>query len=87
MMMSAKRCARPVSVTTPTMMPAVAQVVAAVRTPIEPSASARTSRLPTRAVSRRRKLSAKATTTAQNTESIGEKPITMNTTTAISERK
>ena len=32
---------RPVSVTTPTMMPAEAQVVAAVSTPIEPSASVR----------------------------------------------
>jgi hypothetical protein len=69
------------------MMPAVAHVVAAVSTPIEPSASARTSLLPVSAHSRRRKLSANAATVAQNTDSIGEKPITMNTTTAISDRK
>ena len=66
---------------------AVAQVVAAVSTPIEPSASARTSLLPTSAVSRRRKLSANAAMVAQNTDNMGEKPITMKTTTAISDRK
>jgi hypothetical protein len=37
MMMSAKRWARPVSVTTPTMMPAVAQVAATLSTPVVPS--------------------------------------------------
>ena len=42
----------PVSVTTPTMMPAVAQVVAAVSTLVEPSESARTSFFGVIAVSR-----------------------------------
>src|SRR5262245_49051086 len=44
MMMSAKRCARPVSVTTPTMMPAVAQVAATLSTPVVPSFMACTKR-------------------------------------------
>ena len=43
----------PVSVTTPTMMPAEAQVVAALSTPVEPSASARTSRFDVALVSGR----------------------------------
>ena len=55
---------RPVSVTTPTTMPAQAQVVAAFSAPIEPSASAFTSLVGTSAVSLRRKLSAKVTTVA-----------------------
>ena len=54
----------PVSVTTPTTMPAQAQVVAALSAPIEPSASARTSLFGTSAVSLRRKLSAKVTAVA-----------------------
>ncbi len=50
----------PVSVTTPTMMPAEAQVVAALSALIEPSASARTSFFGYSDVSRVRKLIAKA---------------------------
>jgi hypothetical protein len=61
-----------VRVTTPTMMPAVAQVVAAVSTLVEPSASERTNFFGTSAVSRVRKLSAKVATVAQNTDSVGE---------------
>ena len=64
MTMSANFWPSPVNVTTPTMMPAVAQVVAAVSTLVEPSDSARTSRLGVSAVSRVRKLSAKASTVA-----------------------
>ena len=54
----------PVNVTTPTTMPAQAQVVAALSAPIEPSASAFTSFFGTSAVSLRRKLSAKVTAVA-----------------------
>ena len=60
------------SVTTPTMMPAVAQVVAAVSTLVEPSDSARTSFFGTSAVSRVRKLRPKVSTVDQNTDSVGE---------------
>src|SRR3972149_3348554 len=77
----------PVSVTTPTMMPAVAQVVAAVSTLIEPSAIARTSFVGTSDVSRVKKLMANVMTVAQNTDSVGEKPQIMKMTTATSEMK
>ena len=60
------------SVTTPTMMPAVAQVVAAVSTLVEPSDSVRTSFFGVSAVSRVRKLSPKVSTVDQNTDSVGE---------------
>jgi hypothetical protein len=59
-------------VTTPTMMPAVAQVVAAVSTWIEPSASVFTSRFGVIAVSRVRKLKPNVRTVDQNTDSVGE---------------
>lgn len=65
----------------------MAQVVAAVSTLIEPSASARTSFFGTSDVSRGRKLMAKVMTVAQNTDSVGEKPQIMKMTTATSERK
>src|SRR5690349_19663732 len=93
----------PVSVTTPTMMPAPAQVAATLSTPSEPPASAFTSpefhNPPTngaravktsygmRADSRRRKLVSAETTVAQNTESTGEKPHSMKTTMEMSDRK
>src|SRR5215510_4858714 len=94
---------RPVSVTTPTMMPAPAQVEATLSTPSEPPASAvmkldcsnplRTGDLPrktsksTSAVSRRRKLVTIDTTVAQNTESTGENPHNMKTMIDTSDRK
>jgi len=54
------------------MMPAVAQVVAAVSTLVEPSDNARTSFFGVIAVSRVRKLSPKVSTVDQNTDSVGE---------------
>ena len=54
MMMSANRCARPVIVTTPTMMPAAAHVAATLSTPVVPSANAATSFDGVSALSRRR---------------------------------
>ena len=94
---------RPVSVTTPTMMPAPAQVAATLSTPIEPPSialtkgdlkiCARIGPLPRNrsyeksAVSRRRKLVTNDTTVAQNTDSTGEKPHIMNATIEISDRK
>src|SRR5256885_14420688 len=94
---------RPVSVTTPTMMPAPAQVDATFSTPSEPPASAFTNpefhtprpigSLPLNtsqemsAVSGRRKLVSADTTVAQNTDSTGEYPHSMNTTIEMRERK
>src|SRR6185369_2570732 len=94
---------RPVSVTTPTMMPAPAQVAATLSMPIEPPSIALTngdvkSRRATEppalnrsygisAVSRRRKLAANDTTVAQNTDSTGEKPHIMKNTIDTSDRK
>src|SRR3954469_19068958 len=93
----------PVSVTTPTMIPAPAQVAATFSTPSEPPESAlirpefhspRTiGALPVstsygmRALSRRRKLVSAETTVAQNTDSTGEKPHNMKITIEMSERK
>ena len=74
------------SVTTPTMMPAVAQVVAAVSTWIEPSRSVLTNRLGVIAVSRVRKLKptlARWTRTPRDSRS----PNSMNTMIEISDRK
>src|SRR3954467_11066320 len=84
---------RPVSVTTPTMIPAPAQVAATFSTPSEPPERAlispefhthlTTGALPVStsygisALSRRRKLVSAETTVAQNTERTGEKPHSM----------
>src|SRR5574337_837890 len=93
----------PVSVTTPTMMPAPAQVAATLSTPSEPFCIAcekpepssvrrqvpgrRNSSYGTSVVSPRRKLVANDTTVAQNTDSTGEKPQSMKTTIDTSDRK
>src|SRR5690349_10761419 len=92
----------PVSVTTPTMMPAPAQVAATFSTPTEPPSIAFTKPEPpslrqkpppenrsqgSSAVSRRRKLVASDTTVAQNTDITGEKPMSMKTTMETSDRK
>src|SRR5712692_2598211 len=94
---------RPVSVTTPTMMPAPAQVVATLSTPVEPASSAlknfdpkipftrgsrpRNRSYENKAQSRCKKLVAKENTVAQNTDSTGEYPMSMNTTIDTSDRK
>ena len=94
---------RPVSVTTPTMMPAPAQVAPTLSMPSAPPSIALakpdcsrccfTEPLPRNrsqgisAVSRRSMLVASATTVAQNTESTGEKPQSMKATIETSERK
>src|SRR5213075_424492 len=94
---------RPVSVTTPTMIPAPAHVAATFSTPSEPPESALirpefqkplmigarpvNTSYGIRAVSRRRKLVMAETTVAQNTDSTGEKPHSMKTTIEISDRK
>src|SRR5437762_1828612 len=94
---------RPVSVTTPTMTPAPAQVAATLSMPIEPPSIAlangdwnslrATDPLPLnrsyeiKAVSRRRKLVTNDTTVAQNTDSTGEKPHSMKNTIDTSDRK
>src|SRR4051812_31016141 len=93
---------RPVSVTTPTMRPAPAQVAATFRTPIDPPSMAlmnpepqnffnrpgpRKESYEIRAVSRRRKLVKNETTVAQNTDSTGEKPHSMKKTMETSDRK
>src|SRR6266850_5510567 len=94
---------RPVSVTTPTMMPAPAQVAATFSTPSGPPESAlmkpefhrprMTGALPLNtsqemsAVSGRRKLVTADTTVAQNTAITGEKPHSMKATIETSERK
>ena len=65
---------RPVLPTTPTMMPAAAQVAATLSACFEPSLSAAISLGGHIAVSRVKKLTAKATTVAQNTDISGEKP-------------
>src|SRR5215212_1230030 len=93
----------PVSVTTPTMIPAPAQVAATFSTPSEPPASAFTrpefhnplmigarpmsTSYGMSEVSRRRKLVRAETTVAQNTERTGEKPHSMKTTMDMSDRK
>jgi hypothetical protein len=77
----------PVRVTTPTMIPAEAQVVATERTPMDPPRKAATSFLGTRAVSRRMKLTAKTIAVDQKTARMGVKPRTMMATMAISEMK
>ena len=77
----------PVLATTPTMMPAAAHVAATLSICAEPSLSAvSTLRQPHRRIASQ-KLTAKVTTVAQNTESTGEKPNSMNATIAISDRK
>src|SRR4051812_38749241 len=77
----------PVSVTTPTMMPAAAQVAATVSTPVVPASIAETRRFGPMAVSRRKKLTRNAVTVAQNTLTDGEKPMIMKTTIETSDRK
>ena len=77
----------PVLATTPTMIPAAAQVAATFSIWPEPSCSAATSLRQPIAVSRRRNDTANVTTVAQNTDRIGEKPSTMNTTIETSETK
>src|SRR6476661_6417897 len=93
---------RPVSVTTPTIRPAPAQVAPTLSTPTEPPSSAFTSldwprprntpfslisESESRAVSERRKLVKSDTTVAQKTDRTGEKPHIMNRTIEISDRK
>src|SRR5687768_14743873 len=68
---------RPVSVTTPTMMPAEAQVAATPSTPTVPASIAWMSRRGFMAVSARKKLTTNAVTVAQNTLTVGEKPYIM----------
>src|SRR4051812_30062151 len=93
----------PVNVTTPTMMPAPAQVAPTLSMPIEPPSSALMKPVPRNlrqsepgarkksrgmsAVSARRKLVTIDTTEAQNTDSTGEKPHSMKATIEISDRK
>ncbi len=93
----------PVSVTTPTISPAPAQVVPTLSMPTEPPSSARTSFEPIRprhrpcgarnrsrgssAQSARRKLVSTASTVAQNTDSTGEKPSSMNAMIDTSDTK
>src|SRR6267142_7259994 len=94
---------RPVSVTTPTISPAPAQVAATLSTAREPPSSALISPEPVMprqmgifpwkksyemsAQSRCRKLVTKDTTVAQNTDSSGEKPSNMKATIETSDRK
>ena len=77
----------PVSVTTPTMMPAVAVVAATPRMSRPPDRSAMTRRDGVSAVSRRRKLSATARSVAQNTALNADIPTTMKTAIATSDVK
>ncbi len=88
---------RPVSVTTPTMIPAAAQVAATARTPTEPARSAWAIRvccsgrpgpgMKPSAVSFRRNERAAAAIVAQNTAVMALNPSSMKTTTATSEVK
>ena len=77
----------PVSVTTPTMMPAVAVVAQTPSTPVAPLLRASASRRGVNAVSLRRKLSATASVVAQNTARNADMPATMNTPIATSDVK
>src|SRR5881394_703417 len=77
----------PVSVTTPTMIPAAAHVAATLSTPVVPASIAAMNRFGYIADSRRKKLTTKAVTVAQKTLTVGEKPITMKTTMETSDRK
>src|SRR3954462_7183504 len=77
----------PVSVTTPTMTPAAAQVAATVSTPGVPASIAEIKRFGPIAVSRRKKLTRNAVTVAQNTLTVGEKPMIMKTTIDTSDMK
>ena len=65
---------KPVRVTTPTIIPAEAQVAATERTPIEPPRRARDQFLGNQAVSERIKLITKAMTVDQNTAMMGVNP-------------
>ena len=88
---------RPVSVTTPTMIPAAAQVAATARMPTDPARRAWTIRvwwsglpgpgMKPSAVSLRRNESAAAAIVAQNTAVIALNPSSMKTITAIREVK
>src|SRR5512135_811437 len=78
---------KPVKVTTPTMIPAEAQVAATERTPIEPARRAETSLLGKRAFSGWMKLTAKAITVDQKTAMMGVNPTTMIATMAMREVK
>src|ERR1700687_1478630 len=77
----------PVSVTTPTMIPAAAQVEATLSTPVVPASIACTKRRGTIADSRRKKLTTKAVTVAQKTLTVGENPMSMKITIDKSDRK
>src|SRR3990172_6885029 len=103
MMMALNFRPRPVSVTTPTMMPAPAQVAATLSTPVEPASTTlkkgdgkiclaigprpRNRSYENSAQSRCRKLVRNDTTVAQNTDSTGEKPYSMKITIDTSDRK
>src|SRR5689334_5843703 len=78
---------RPVSVTTPTMMPAEAQVAATLSTPVVPASMACTTRFGYIADSLSKKLTTKAVTVAQKTDSVGENPHSMKMTMDTSDRK
>jgi hypothetical protein len=75
----------PVSVTTPTIIPAVAVVATTGSTARAPDASARARRDGPNAVSRRRKLAATASTVAQNTARNAVTPLIIRTTIATSD--
>ena len=77
----------PVSVTTPTMMPAVAVVAVTASTARPPVSSAVTSRFGQSAVSRRAKLSTTASIVARNTARNGVIPDNSSATIAMSGRK
>jgi len=78
---------RPVRVTTPTIMPALAQVEATPRTPMEPAFKALINLGGVKAVSRRKKLTPKAIMVAQKTDMMGVNPKIMRATMAIREVK
>ncbi len=79
---------RPVSVTTPTMMPATAVVASTGSTSSPPATSAPPSlRGPSRSSGRPNTLNATAAIVAQNTARNGDNPIAIRTATRTSDRK
>ena len=78
---------RPVSETTPTMMPAVAVVAATDSTPRPPASSAPASRRGPSAVSGRRKLRPTASTVAQKTARNAVMPAAISPAITIRDRK
>jgi hypothetical protein len=78
---------RPVSVTTPTMMPEAAHTATTGSTPMAPAASASHSRRGVSRCSRSRKLSPKASSVDRTTARNGVMPSTMKMTIANSELK